>query len=202
VLVRFPLVLVTSTAFAPTTLAELIAYAKANPGKVNLAAQTNSPAHLTSLLFMKKAGVDVALVPYAAAAALTQSVLTNETHGTFGAWGPFRPHVAGGKVRAIAVAAPARLKDLPNVPTLKESGIDASWTVWYALFAPAGTPAPVVGKLAAASAEFVKVPTVIEQFNKLSMEVVSSTPAELARTIAEDTAARAEAARLGNVQPQ
>ncbi len=201
-LVRYPLVMLTSTALPVKTTQEFIAYAKANPGKINYGIITNSPSHLYGALLAKKAGLDMAFIPYPGAAALTQSMLAGETHATMSLYGSFVPAIKDGKVIALNSMSTERMKQAPDVPTMREGGVDILASIWYGLFAPAGTPQPIIDKLAAAAKDWTKAPNVIEQAERLRMDLVGGTPAELAKLIVDDTAARAEAAKAGNIQPQ
>jgi tripartite-type tricarboxylate transporter receptor subunit TctC len=201
-LVRYPLVLLTSTSLPVNDWNEFAAYAKANPGKVNFAITTNSPGHLAVLGLMKRAGLSFTLIPYPGAAALTQSVVSGESNATFSAYGAFAPHIKSGKARLIAVAGPNRLKQASSVATLREDGVDLVMPVWYALFGIAGTPEAIVNKLNQGAVSFLKTPAAELQFDRLDMEIVASTPAELARTVVDEMKFRAEAAKVGNLQPQ
>jgi tripartite-type tricarboxylate transporter receptor subunit TctC len=199
---RYPLAMLMNTAVPAKTLPELISYAKANPGKLNYATLLNSPGHLYGLLFMKRAGVDLTLIPYPSAASMTQAVLADESQVTLSLYGSFIGGIKDGKIKAIGVTQPQRMQLIPDVPTFAESGVNLNASVWFGLFAPVGTPQPIIAKIAAATKEMVKQPDVIEQAGRLQIELVGSTPEELAKVVAEDTVTRAEAAKIGNIQPQ
>jgi tripartite-type tricarboxylate transporter receptor subunit TctC len=94
------------------------------------------------------------------------------------------------------------MRQAPAVPTFRESGMDVNAGVWFALFAPSGTPPAAISRLSAASQEWPRQQNVIEAAEKLAMDLVGSGPAELVRVIQDDVAARAEAARIGKIQPQ
>jgi len=201
-LVRYPLALLATASLPAKTLPELISYAKANPGKVNFGIITNAPGHLYGLVLAQKAGIDYTMIPYASAQALTAAMLSGESHTTLSLYGSFVPAIKDGRVRALAVAAPARMRDAPAVPTFRENGIDIDAAVWYGLFAPAATPAPIIARASQAAQEWVKQPAAQETAAKLAMELVGSTPQELAKVVADDTAARAAAAKLGKIEPK
>jgi tripartite-type tricarboxylate transporter receptor subunit TctC len=201
-LVRYPLALLSSTTLSAKTVPEVIAYAKANPGKINFGIVTNTPGHLYAYALAQRAGIDYTMVPYAGAAALTASMLSGDSQLTFSLYGSFVAAIRDGKVRALAVAAANRMKGAESVPTLRENGVDLVASVWYGLFAPLNTPPAVITKINATSVEWTRTPAAAELAAKFYMELVGSTPEELARVVAEDTQTRATAARLGKIQPQ
>ncbi len=199
---RYPLVLLSSAKQPYTTFKEMVAYAKANPGKVNLAMQTNAPVHLFGALIANRAGIDWQMIPYTAAAALNQSLLADETHVTLTLYSALSGSIEEGKIRALAVLADERSPLAPGVPTLKEQGMDITATVWYGLFGPGGMPKPIVNKLSKAIQDMVKDPGVVEQAKKMNMELVGSTPEVLAKTLADDLKIRAEAGKIANIKPE
>ncbi len=143
-----PHVLVVSPSVPARTVAEFIAYAKANPGKLNYGASIGTPPHLLSTLFKTKAGIDVVYVPYKGSAASVTDLLAGETQFTIDGLTGLYPLIQDGKVRPLAIARAERWPQLPDVPTLVESGF-ADFTVdaWTGVVAPAGTPAEIVLKL-------------------------------------------------------
>jgi tripartite-type tricarboxylate transporter receptor subunit TctC len=143
-----PHVLVVSPSVPARTVAEFIAYAKANPGKLNYGASIGTPPHLLSTLFKTKAGIDVVYVPYKGSAASVTDLLAGETQFTIDGLTGLYPLIQDGKVRPLAVARAERWPQLPDVSTLVESGF-ADFTVdaWTGVVAPAGTPAEIVLKL-------------------------------------------------------
>lgn len=152
-----PHVMVVGPHVPATTLAEFIAYAKANAGKLNYGAGHGTPPHLLSTLFKTKAGLDITYVPYKGAAPSVTDLLGGQTHFTIDGMLILLPHVKQGKFRALAVARPERWPDLPNVPTFLESGFpDFVIDAWTGVVAPKGTPAPIVAKLNAAINEGLK----------------------------------------------
>ncbi|HEY6254489.1 MAG TPA: tripartite tricarboxylate transporter substrate binding protein [Xanthobacteraceae bacterium] len=143
-----PHVLVVNPSVPARTVGELIAYAKANPGKLNFGASIGTPPHLLSTLFGTKAGIDVVYVPYKGSAASVTDLLSGETQFTIDGLTGLYPLIQAGKVRALALARAERWPQLPDVPTLVESGF-ADFTVdaWTGVAAPAGTPTAIVGVL-------------------------------------------------------
>jgi tripartite-type tricarboxylate transporter receptor subunit TctC len=143
-----PHVLVVNPSVPAQTVGELIAYAKANPGKLNYGASIGTPPHLLSTLFGTKAGIDVVYVPYKGSAASVTDLVSGETQFTIDGLTGLYPLIQAGKVRALAIARAERWRELPDVPTLVESGF-ADFTVdaWTGVAAPAGTPAPIINVL-------------------------------------------------------
>jgi tripartite-type tricarboxylate transporter receptor subunit TctC len=143
-----PHVLVVAPSVPAKTVAEFVAYAKANPGKLNYGASLGTPPHLLSTLFATKAGIDVVYVPYKGSAASVTDLLSGQTQFTIDGLTGLLPLIQDGKVRALAIARAQRWPELPDVPTLVESGF-ADFTVdaWTGVMAPAGTPAAIVTML-------------------------------------------------------
>ena len=146
-----PQVIVVREGLPIKTMAELIAFAKANPGKLNYASSGNgSLQHATGAMLEQQAGIQMTHVPYKGTGPALTDLLGGQVDLTFGTPPPFMAHIQSGKLRALAVTGKSRLASLPNVPTTAEAGLpklDA--TSWFAVFAPAKTPQPVIEKLAA-----------------------------------------------------
>ena len=163
------------------TLRDAVAYAKANPGKLNVGCiAVGSTQHLAVKLFETVAGVDVLPVPYKATPAVLTALLSREIDLAFEIVGPMLAHVSGGTVKALAVTSGLRNPALPEVPTVAQAGT-AGYDVasWNALAAPAGTPAAVIEQLGAAAREALAVPATREKMSKLGMRLQGSTPAQL-----------------------
>ncbi len=137
-----PQIIVVRDGLPVKTLGELIAHAKANPGKLNYASSGNgSLQHVTGAMLEQQGGVKMVHVPYKGTGPALQDLLGGQVDLTFGTAPPFMPHIQSGKLRVLAVTGRGRLPSLPNVPTTAEAGypkVDA--TSWFALFAPAATP--------------------------------------------------------------
>ena len=133
------------------TLAELVAYAKAHPGKLNYASSGNgSLQHVTGAMLEQQAGIKMVHVPYKGTGPALQDLLAGQVQLTFGTAPPFMQHIAGGKLRVLAVTGKERLPSLPDVPTTAEAGYPKlTPTSWFALFAPAAMPKDIATKLAA-----------------------------------------------------
>ena len=146
-----PQIIVVRADLPVKTLPELIAYAKANPGKLNYASSGNgSLQHVTGAMLEQQGAIKMVHVPYKGTGPALQDLLGGQVDLTFGTAPTFMPHIASGKLRVLAVTGKQRLPSLSQVPTTAEAGYPkVNATSWFALFAPAATPKPVVDKLAA-----------------------------------------------------
>ena len=146
-----PQIIVVRADLPVKTLPELIAYAKANPGKLNYASSGNgSLQHVTGAMLEQQGAIKMVHVPYKGTGPALQDQLGGQVDLTCGTAPPFMPHIASGKLRVLAVTGKQRLPSLSQVPTTAEAGYPkVNATSWFALFAPAATPKPVVDKLAA-----------------------------------------------------
>jgi tripartite-type tricarboxylate transporter receptor subunit TctC len=183
-----PNLLVVNPNLPVKTVPELIAYLKQNPGKVFYATPgSGTSIHLASELFKMMTGTDMTHVPYKGSGPAMIDVIGGQVQlmfdNTVSAW----PHVHSGKVRALAVSTPLRLKSAPELPAIAEFLPGFSASAWHGVFAPAGTPRAITDKLAAEIQVFMKYPAVVEQLAKLDTIAVSGTPAEFVRFIAEET---------------
>jgi len=143
-----PQVFVVAPSLPVHTVQEFVAYAKANPGKLNYGAGLGTPPHLLSTLLKIKAGIDVAYIPYKGSAASITDLLAGQTHFTIDGLVGLYPLIKEGKVRALGIARAQRWPALPEVPTLVESGFpDFTHDAWTGVVAPAGTPPDVVDAL-------------------------------------------------------
>jgi len=161
------------------TVAEFVAYAKANPGKLNYGAGLGTPPHLLSTLFKTQAGLDITYIPYKGSAPSVTDLIGGQTHFTIDGMLILIPQVKAGKLRALAVARPERWPDLPDVPTLVESGYpDFTIDAWTGVMAPKGTPPQIVTKLNTVINDGLKteeIKTALARFHALPK---ASTPQE------------------------
>jgi tripartite-type tricarboxylate transporter receptor subunit TctC len=185
------LLLVVRASDGPQTARELIARAKANPGKLNMGAGTIT-SRLGAVLFARTAGIDVQLVPFKGSAEIGQAVLAGTVDFAFDSIGTSLPLIEGGHYRALAKYGSRPLPMLPDLPSLGAAaqlpGLDDG-SVWIALAAPAGTPAPIIDKLHRKIAGIYADPAVIARLEKAGILAASSkTPDELTAFIRSETA--------------
>ena len=181
---------------------ELIALAKASPGKLNYSsAGIGTPPHLIGEMFKLKAGVDIVHVPYKGGHPSIQAVITGETQLTFENPATALPLVQAGNVRALAVTSEARSAQAPELPTMIEAGVaDFTSVSFTGVVAPAGTPAAIVNRLNAAINESLKSAEVAAALVKLSVEARIATPEEFAAFIARERAKWTVVVKAAGVQ--
>lgn len=186
------------------SLKDLLAHAKANPGKLNVATiAVGSTQHLAAKLFETVAGIDVVVVPYKGSPAVLTALRAGEVDVAFEIVGPMLPQLAAGAVRALAVTSARRNPALPEVPTVQQAGV-AGYDVasWNALAAPAGTPPEVIERLNRAVREAVAAPAVQERLGKLGMRLAAGTPAELQALLAGEVQRWAAVIRAAKIEPE
>jgi tripartite-type tricarboxylate transporter receptor subunit TctC len=183
-----PHVMVVPTAVPAKTVPEFIAYAKANPGKLNFGASLGTPPHLMGWLFKHLTGIDIVYIPYKGAAPSIADMLGGQTHMQFDALTVLYPLIQEGKLRALAVTSARRWPALPEVPTMMESGFPTfPQNAWSGVLLPPRTPAAIVAKLNAAINEGLTSPEAKANFLKFSAITQPGTPAEFAKFIAEQS---------------
>lgn len=172
------------------TLQEYLAWVRANPAKATYGVPTaGGPGHFLGVTLARTTGTDLAFVPYKGGAPLVTDLVGGQVPAGITVLSEMLKQHQSGKVRILASAGAQRSAAAPDVPTFKELGFEAiEATGWQAFHAPAKTPRPVVDRLSAAIASAIKAPEVSERLVALGLEVVGSTPDELARRTAEETA--------------
>jgi tripartite-type tricarboxylate transporter receptor subunit TctC len=196
--VDVPGVLITSPSFPPSTVKEVVAYAKANPGKLNYGSPgSGSQNRLEMELFRQAAGgLDMVHIPYKGGAGpAVTGLMAGETHLMFTTAASAIGHIKSGRLKVLAVTSAKRIPALPDVPTMVESGFPRSVSgSWQGVFVPTGTPRPVVDKLFAVAHQVMQTRDVVDRLSKGGVEVVlSDTPAAFAQFVA------AESQRWGRV---
>jgi len=175
----YNLVVVNAEKIPATTLAEFVDLLKKNPGKYNFA---SNGARLGIELFKLETGVDVTIVPYRGASDAITGLIRGDADFMIVNAPGLMPHIASGKLRALAVTGPKRDPDLPSVPTTAEAGLPQfTYSSFFGAYVPAATPADIVAKLAAALNTITAMPDVVAQFRQQGAVAVQSTPAEAAR---------------------
>jgi tripartite-type tricarboxylate transporter receptor subunit TctC len=178
--------LVVNPSLPVQTLAELTAYAKANPGKLNAGATLGISPHLLVALYRVRSGAEVNFVPYKGAAPAINDVLGNHIQVYASAKSSLLPLIKAGKLRALVVTSKERWPELPDVPTLHESGIDGFPNmVWFALMAPAATPPGVIEKLNAAENAALQSPGTRAAIGKIGLDQQILSAPELVHVLAD-----------------
>ncbi|NVO15211.1 MAG: tripartite tricarboxylate transporter substrate binding protein [Rhodoplanes sp.] len=195
-----PFCLVANPDFPAKTLGELVAYAREQPSKVVYASGgVGSISHLTMVMFLKRAGIEMLHTPYRGGAPAIADVIAGHVPLYFGNLSEALPH-AGGALRPLAVSGETRARKLPDVPTVAESGWPGFKTeTWNGLIAPAGTPRTIVDVLATEVRAALKEPKTLDQLDSFGVDPIGSTPEEFKATIASDLALWREAVKDANV---
>jgi tripartite-type tricarboxylate transporter receptor subunit TctC len=181
------MVLLINSKLPITNVQQLIAFAKANPDRLNYASGgIGSMGHLMAELFKTTTGIKAAHVPYKGSSPSLTDLIGGQVDMMFVALGPALQHIRAGKVRAIAIASDKRNSLLPEVPTVSDTLPDFAFRYWFGMVAPAGTPPAIANKLSVAVAEVLRHPDVTPALQKLNIEVVGSTPAEMDKVMKRD----------------
>jgi tripartite-type tricarboxylate transporter receptor subunit TctC len=177
--------MIVSPAVPARTVGELVAYAKAQPRKLSFGVPNAAPPHMLAAWFKALTGTDIVIVPYKGASAVLTDMLAGQIQVGFETTSVLFGHLQEKKIRALAVATPARLPDLPDVPTMIESGFpDFIASSWTSVMAPAGTPNDIVGKLNASINAGLGSPQMQARLKQLAAEARPGTPEELAAFVA------------------
>ncbi|MGH6625669.1 MAG: Bug family tripartite tricarboxylate transporter substrate binding protein [Burkholderiaceae bacterium] len=179
------------------SLKEFVAYVKARPDQLNYCSWgSGSGGHLTMESLKKQAGLVMTHVPYKGSAPCMQDIVSGQVQAGFGDISSTMELVRAGKLRALATSGPTRVPRLPEVPTLTEAGYPFSTYSWYGLFAPAGTPRPIVQKLNAAVQEMLREPATVERFRELNFtDLPQTTPEQFSEIVRHDMAQWGELVR-------
>jgi tripartite-type tricarboxylate transporter receptor subunit TctC len=180
---------------------ELVAYAKANPGKLNYGNAIGIGPHFTFEMFKIKSGTDIVHIPYRGGAPMIADLIAGQIHTTINGKSVLLPHIQAGKVRALAVTSARRWADMPDVPSMLELGyLDKPYDTLFGVVAPAGTPPAVVAKLNATINDGLRSPESRAALDKLGIEPLISSPQEFAAMIAEEAPKWAEAVRVTGIK--
>jgi tripartite-type tricarboxylate transporter receptor subunit TctC len=183
------------------TVQELVQLAKANPGKLNYGNAIGIGPQLVAELFKVKSGANIVHIPYRGGAPMISDLLAGQIDMTINGKSVLLPHIQAGKLRALAVTGPERWPDLPDVPTLVETGyLDAPYDALFGVVAPSGTPAAVIEKLNAVINAGLRSPEMRASFAKLGIEPTITTPQEFAAIIAQEVPKWADVVRTTGVK--
>jgi tripartite-type tricarboxylate transporter receptor subunit TctC len=199
-LMRVPNVMEVNPSVPAKTVAEFIAYAKANPGKINWATSgSGTSVHLSGELFKSMTGVDLTHVPYRGSAPALTDMISGTVNVMFDNMPSSLPHIQAGKLRALAVTTAARSEALPDVPTVAETvpGYEAS--AWFGMGAPKGTPAEIIDKLNKEINAALQDGKIKARLAELGGILIPGTPADFGKVIAEETDKWAKVIKSANV---
>jgi tripartite-type tricarboxylate transporter receptor subunit TctC len=199
---RVPLVMVVNPSLPAKTIPEFIAYAKANPGKVNMGSGGNgAPDHMSGELFKAMAGVGILHVPYRGVAPAISDLLGGQVQVIFGTMPAVIALVKAGKLRALGVTTATRSDELPDVPSIGEfvPGYEASQ--WYGIGAPKSTPAEVIERLNRETNVVLADPKMKSRLAELGASVLSGSPADFGKLIVDETAKWAKVVKLSGAKP-
>jgi tripartite-type tricarboxylate transporter receptor subunit TctC len=203
-LCSLPNILVVHPSVKATSVQELIALAKAEPGKLNYgSAGAGTSLHLSAELFKSMAGINIVHVPYTGSPQAMQDLIGGRLHMMFAPGSTALPQIEGGNLRPLAWSSIARGRSLPNLPTVAEAGLAGFDTsIWFGILAPVGTSDGIRDQLAEAITRALKSEVVINAFRTQEMEPLQGGPAEFARFIADETAKWADVAtKAGLTRP-
>jgi len=189
---------------AGASVAELISQAKAKPGSLNYSsAGSGTTQHLAGEVFKLRSHTEIVHIPYKGTAASLTAVIAGEVQFSFANVPAILGHVKNGRLRALAVAGPHRSGLMPDVPTLKEAGVDGvEVPVWYALLAPAATPRDIVSSLAAATARAARSPETKQRLVEQGADPVGNTPEEFSKLLREEVTKYAEVVRISGAKAE
>ena len=183
-----PYFLVVHPKIPAANVRELVAYAKANPGRLNYSSSgSGSSTHLAGVLFSNMAGVDIVHIPYKGAAPAIVDLLAGSIQMRFSSVVPVLPHVKSGRLRGIAISSARRYGPLPDIPTISEAGVPGyAVESFYAVVAPTGTAQAIIAKLNGELVRSLKTPEVAAHMAADGAEVIASSPEGLAKSLRED----------------
>jgi tripartite-type tricarboxylate transporter receptor subunit TctC len=195
-----PLVVAINPSIPAHSVKELVAYAKANPGKLNYGAVIGTPPHMCGEMFKHITGANIVFVPYKTASQATIDVLAGQMNMTFEGTTAIVPHIKSGEVRALAVTSPTRIPEIPDVPTMDELGyVGMPPDSWQAIVAPAGTPPDIVAKINKVVNEGLATPELQNKLKQLGGEPQPQSVTDFAAFIADQYKRWGEVIRITGV---
>jgi len=195
----FPLLLVVDPKLPVKSVKELIDYAKANPGKSNYASSAGI-FQVASEMFKQRTGTKIEMITYKSSGESAQSVISGQVMMTLIDPPPVSGPLKSGTVRGLAVTSPQRHPSWPELPTLKEAGVDMEVPVWTAFFAPAKTPPAIVARLQKEVARVVQTPEVKERFAGMGLDPVGGSSEDLGKQVAADIQKWTAVAKAANIK--
>jgi tripartite-type tricarboxylate transporter receptor subunit TctC len=201
---QIPEILISPASAPFATFAEFVAYAKANPGRLTYSsAGIGSHPHVTMELLIRRLGIEVQHIPYRGAAPALTDLVAGRVQLKLDTYATSAPHLATGAIRVLATCGPERLPQLPQVPTVAESGLPGfEGILWMGVVAPAGIPAEATAALARALREAVRAPDVLERLTAQGVEPVGSTPEAFRAIIAREIPQWREVIRAAGIRAE
>jgi tripartite-type tricarboxylate transporter receptor subunit TctC len=198
-LASFPLLMVVNASSPIKSVAELVAYAKANADKMNYAT-SSATFQLVTELFKQKTGAPMQAIPYKSANEMVLAVVSGQVTTTIADSGPVSPQVRSGTVRALAVTAQKRMEDFPDVPTMKEAGADVDAIIWTGIFAPKATPPDIARKLEGEFMKIAKLPDVAARLKAIGVDAVGTSTDEFTKIIQSDITRWGDLVKSANIK--
>jgi tripartite-type tricarboxylate transporter receptor subunit TctC len=188
-LIRVPNVMEVTVSFPAKTVAEFIAYCKANPGKINMASSgSGTSVHLSGILFQSMTGCSMLHVPYKGSGPAFVDLIPGQVHVMFDNLPSSIGHIRGGKLRALAVTSAQRSHELPDVPTVAETVPGYEATAWFGLGMPKGSPREAIDKINATVNQALSDPVMLKRLSELGGTPIGGTPEDFGKVIAAETA--------------
>jgi len=197
----FPLVLVVHPSVPANSVQELVAYARANPGKLNYSSGSTA-FQVASEMFKQMTGTDVRHIPYKGSAASITAVIAGDVQMTIVDTPPLVPQIKAGRVKALGVTSAKRSASMPEVPALAETVPGYEMVLWIGVFAPAGTPGEVASKLNAEVVRIVRLPEVRATLDAMGVEPLGNTSAQMAEWIRRETAKYGPVVKAANIKAE
>jgi tripartite-type tricarboxylate transporter receptor subunit TctC len=197
----FPLMLVVHPSVPAKTVPELVAYAKANPGKLNYSSGS-SAFQVATEMFKQMTGTDMRHIPYKGSAASITAVIAGDVQMTIVDAPPLMPQIKSGKVTALAVTSAQRSKALPDVPALAESVPGYEMVLWIGMFAPAGTPREITAKLNAEVVRIIKLPDIREKLHAMDVDPLGNTSEQVTAWIRREIAKYRPVVKAANIKAE
>jgi tripartite-type tricarboxylate transporter receptor subunit TctC len=198
-LASFPLIMVVNASSPIKSVADLVAYAKANADKINYSS-SSATFQLVTELFKQKTGAPMQMIPYKSANEMVLAVVSGQVTTTIADTGPVSPQVKAGTVRALAVTAPKRLADFPDLPTMREAGADVDAIIWTGVFAPKATPSAIVKKLEGEFVKIAKLPEVAARLKAIGVDAVGTSTDEFTKILQDDISRWGEVVKASNIK--
>jgi tripartite-type tricarboxylate transporter receptor subunit TctC len=197
----FPLVLIVNPSVPANSVPELVAYAKANPGKLNYSSGSTA-FQVATEMFKQMTGTDLRHIPYKGSAASITAVIAGDVQMTIVDTPPLVPQIKAGKVKALGVTSVKRSGSMPEVPTVAESVPGYEMVLWIGMFAPAGTPREIAAKLNAEVVRIVKLPDIRQKLDGMGVEPLGNTPEQVSEWIRREIAKYGPVVRAANIKAE